>query len=251
VSSQILLALFPTVAAHGIMKPSSLTDEPMLKVEYRGERLLLLHQKALFWPARKTLVIADPHFGKAAAFRRLGVPIPRGTTNGTLARLSAVLAETRTERLVILGDFFHARAGRAEATLAALAAWRDAHRELEITLVRGNHDHNSGDPPCDWDIDCVAEPLIDPPFAFAHSPQQHDDFYVLAGHLHPAIWLSDAQGTIRAACFWFGADDAVLPAFGDFTGTHAISPEMADRVFAVGPDSVIEVTRRPKARRAV
>jgi uncharacterized protein len=231
------------------MKPATLMDELMLEVEYRDELLVLLHQKALFWPARKTLVIADPHFGKAATFRRLGVPIPRGTTNGTLARLTTVLAKTRAERLVILGDFFHARAGRAESTLADLAAWRERHHALAITLVRGNHDHTAGDPPCDWDIDCVAEPFIDPPFAFAHSPQQHGEAYVLAGHLHPAIWLSDAQGTIRAPCFWFGANDAVLPAFGDFTGTHAISPQAGDRVF--GPDAVIEVTPRRRARRAV
>jgi DNA ligase-associated metallophosphoesterase len=222
----------------------------MLEVEIRGERLVLLHHKAVLWPARKTLVIADPHFGKAAAFRRLGVPIPRGTTNGTLARLTTVLTNTAAERLVVLGDFFHARAGRAESTLAALAIWRERHHALEITLVRGNHDHRSGDPPCDWNIDCVAEPHIELPFAFAHSPQQHDDGFVLAGHLHPAIWLSDAQDSIRAACFWFGPDDAVLPAFGDFTGTHVISPETDDRVFAVGPDAVIEVTRRQTVRRA-
>jgi uncharacterized protein len=223
----------------------------MVEINCHGERLVLLHQKAAFWPARKALIVADPHFGKAAAFRRLGVPIPRGTTNSTLARLSAVLADTRAERLVILGDFFHARAGRAESTLAAIAAWRTKHRALAITLVRGNHDRKSGDPPCDWDIDCVAEPFIERPFAFAHSPQQHGDGYVLAGHLHPAVWLSDAQGTLRAPCFWFGPDDAVLPAFGDFTGTHAVSPEAGDRVFAVGPDTVIEVTPRQQARRAV
>ncbi len=151
---------------------------------------------------------------------------------------------------MILGDFFHARAGRAEATLAAMTKWRDEHKALAIALVRGNHDRSSGDPPCDWGIDCVAEPLISPPFACCHAPQQRADGYVLAGHLHPAIWLSDAQGSLRAPCFWFGACDAVLPAFGDFTGTHVVSPAVGDRVFAVGPDAVIEVTPRQTARRA-
>ena len=50
-----------------------------LSVRIAGETMLLLPEKALYWPAQHMLVIADIHFGKAAAFRALGVPVPRGT----------------------------------------------------------------------------------------------------------------------------------------------------------------------------
>jgi metallophosphoesterase superfamily enzyme len=39
------------------------------------------------------LLVADPHFGKAATFRALGVRVPRGTTEGTLARLAAAYGD--------------------------------------------------------------------------------------------------------------------------------------------------------------
>src|ERR1700691_251264 len=109
----------------------------MIEIDWGGERLAVLPERALHWPRKKTLIVADPHFGKAATFRQAGIPIPHGTTTTDLDRLRVLLAATRAERLVVLGDFFHARSGRQENTLAAIAAWRKEHRQLEIVLVRG------------------------------------------------------------------------------------------------------------------
>jgi metallophosphoesterase superfamily enzyme len=53
--------------------------------------LWLLADRALYWPERRWLCVADAHFGKAAAFRALGQPVPRGTTANNLARLDAQL----------------------------------------------------------------------------------------------------------------------------------------------------------------
>jgi hypothetical protein len=44
---------------------------------------------------------------------------------------------------------------------------------------------------------------------------------------------------MRAACFYFSKNLALLPAFGSFTGTHPVSPRAGDRVFAVGDGRVI------------
>ncbi|HET7427286.1 MAG TPA: DEAD/DEAH box helicase, partial [Gemmatimonadales bacterium] len=51
-----------------------------------GEDLVLLPERALFWPRTATLVVADLHWGKAATFRAAGIPIPTGTTGEDLAR---------------------------------------------------------------------------------------------------------------------------------------------------------------------
>lgn len=91
-----------------------------------GAQVLLLPERALYWPAARTLVIADPHFGKAAAFRARGVPVPEFTTLDNLARLDAVLSRTSAERLVVLGDFLHARQGRSKTLLAEDAVIRVA-----------------------------------------------------------------------------------------------------------------------------
>ena len=81
------------------------------QVEIAGERLLLRPDRSLFWPRAKALVIADPRFGKAETFRAAGVPVP-GDSAEPLARLGAALGATAAEQLFVLGDFWHAQAGR-------------------------------------------------------------------------------------------------------------------------------------------
>lgn len=210
-----------------------------MRVAWLGEDLTLHAQRALSW--RRTLVIADPHFGKAATFRARGIPVPEATTASDLLRLGRLIEATAAERLVILGDCLHARSGRDEATLDTVAAWRRSFAALAVVLVRGNHDRHAGDPPSSWAFDAVDDPLLDGPFAFRHHPEPHDRAYALAGHLHPAVSLSGGGDSLRPACFWFGPSVAVLPAFGAFTGATAIAPRAGDRVFAVGPE-VVEVS---------
>ena len=91
---------------------SETTPERNAAADIAGERVSLLPERAAYWERTRTLLVADPHFGKAAAFRAAGVPVPRGTTTGSLTRLDAALARTGAARIVFLGDFLHAREGR-------------------------------------------------------------------------------------------------------------------------------------------
>ena len=213
-----------------------------LTIEIAGEELSLMADRSLYWPKTGTLLVADAHVGKAATFRASGIFVPRGTTSGALARLDAALARTGATRLVFLGDLLHAREGRSAETLRVVAEWRAAHAWLDVILVRGNHDRSAGDPPHSLGIRCVDAPLFDGPFAFAHHPTTVDGRYVLAGHVHPAVRLSGpGRQYARLPCFWVRATGAVLPAFGDFTGTGIIEPADDDRVYAVAGESVVEV----------
>ena len=76
-----------------------------------GEEVVMLPERALYWPRARTLFLADLHWGKAATFRASHVPVPIGTTASDLARLSRALTRTGASHLVILGDLLHARAG--------------------------------------------------------------------------------------------------------------------------------------------
>jgi len=211
------------------------------EVEIAGERVLLMQERALFWPSRSTLLVADPHFGKAATFRAGGIFVPRGTTTSALARLSAALDRTRATRLVFLGDLLHAREGRSPETLRVVAEWRAARQPLEVVLVRGNHDRRAGDPPPALGIACTDPPLVDGVFAFAHHPKPIPNHYALAGHIHPAVRLrGSGRQSERLACFWLRPAYAVLPAFGDFTGLGDVDVSADDRVFAVAGNTVIE-----------
>ena len=57
-------------------------------IEFGGHSLQLLGDRAMYWAATRTLIVADVHVGKAATFRALGVPVPGGITAKDLARLS-------------------------------------------------------------------------------------------------------------------------------------------------------------------
>ena len=207
-------------------------------VELAGEILWLLAHKAVYWPARKMLVIADIHFGKAAAFRALGVPVPRGTTTENLAGLDALVEAHGARHIAFLGDFLHARAAHASATQQAMLAWRERRRDLQLMLVRGNHDRHAGDPAAALGIDLVDEPHALGPFAFCHHPDLATPGYALAGHIHPVYVLATRFDALRLPCFVVGQDRMILPSFGAFTGGHAIRPEPGDSIYVTSGEAV-------------
>ncbi len=207
-----------------------------------GERLVLLPQRAAWWPARETLFVADFHLGKAASFRRAGIALPAGTTTENVERLERALDGRAVAHLVFLGDFLHSAEGRAPATLERFARWRAARPGLAMTLVRGNHDDRAGDPPPEWGIRCVDPGEALGPFALVHEPSPVRGGYALAGHVHPAVRLAERGGqSLRLPCFWFGARVGVLPSFGAFTGSALVRPRAGDQVFVVADDVVLRV----------
>jgi uncharacterized protein len=207
-----------------------------------GRLLSLLPERAAFLADAGLLLVADVHLGKAASFRRLGVPVPSGTTEANLQRLDALLAAWPVRHLVVLGDLLHAASGRAAATMAAIADWRGRHAALPVTLVRGNHDDHAGDPPPELDIAVVDEPHACAGLALCHdpaTPATPADAYVVAGHVHPAVRIGRGIDSLRLPCFHARARTLVLPAFGEFTGGHVVRAGPGERLYAVGDGRVI------------
>lgn len=199
-----------------------------------GERVTLLAERALYWPRERTLFVADVHLGKAAAFRAGGVPLPRGSTAADLARLTRLLERTGASRIVVLGDFIHAKAGRVAALAEAFARWRVQHAAIDVMLVRGNHDARAGDPPAAWNVGCVDEPFALPPFLACHRITQPATGYALCGHVHPGVRVhGSGEQSARLPCFVLGARRAILPAFGRFTGLADVLPAPRERIVVI------------------
>src|SRR5262245_2931295 len=224
----------------------------MLTIEWHGQRFTLDGRGGLFWTERRTLIIADPHFGKDAHFRQRAIPVPHGSMHADLTRLSAMIESHAPRRLVILGDFFHAAAGaRSRDTGDGLHAWRARHPQLQIQLVRGNHDRHAGDPPADLAIKCCDETHTDEPLSYRHFPPDdwEEDGHgssptpaaCLAGHVHPAVSIRDGAFGLRSRCFLFRRNLGLLPAFGGFLGHGTIRPQRGDRVYVLDGQEVLEL----------
>ncbi|MBD8473269.1 ligase-associated DNA damage response endonuclease PdeM [Pseudomonas sp. CFBP 8770] len=211
-------------------------------VQLAGAELWLLAEKAVYWPEHKALLIADAHFGKAAAYRKLGQPVPRGTTASNLQVIDRILEKYPTEHLIFLGDFLHAPGSHSAGTLDALTAWRAGVADLRITLIRGNHDKRAGDPPAELRFEVVTEPLEMGPFSLQHEPDPHSRLHVLAGHIHPVYRLHGrGRQSLRLPCYLLRAQVSLLPAFGAFTGGYNMDSDADQRVYVVGDGGVWQV----------
>jgi DNA ligase-associated metallophosphoesterase len=210
-----------------------------MKIVVHGEPLVLTPDRAVYRPASRRLYVADAHFGKAADFRRRGVPVPAGTTRDNLDRLDRLIARFDTHDIVFLGDFAHAR---VPGLYDRLRAWRQRHRGVQMRIVAGNHDRHAGAPPAELDIETIAGAAADPPFELRHAPQPAAGAFGLAGHVHPCFVLrGPGRDLLRLPCYWLTASDLVLPAFGAFTGGFEVMPAGGERIFVIADDAVVDV----------
>lgn len=211
-------------------------------VDVAGERLELCPERAVHWPARRTVLVADVHLGKEHVFGRHGIPVPGGISERGLSRLAALVRATRAERLVVLGDLMHDAPVAGDTWPGALSAFLDEHAALRVELCAGNHDRTGAREALDPRLAWLDEPHVDGPFVLRHHPADDPRGYVLCGHVHPAWRLPRRTGAgLRVPAFWFRPGHAVLPAFGEFTGGHAVRAEPGDRVWASGPDRIVPV----------
>lgn len=217
--------------------------------------ILLLPGRAALLPVSRTLLVADLHLGKAATFRRAGIPVPEGSAQRDLDRLARLVRDHAVRRLVVLGDLFHARGGCTPQVFAEFADLRAGLGGTAVILVLGNHDRAIGRLPASLGIDACLPCLDEPPFHFVHEPATAvagpgRDLYTVAGHLHPTVSIR-GRGADRFAdrCFVAEPSLLVLPAFGSFTGGHRIAPATGMRLWIARDDGVLEVTRLATARR--
>ncbi|GAA4858555.1 ligase-associated DNA damage response endonuclease PdeM [Luteimonas vadosa] len=187
-----------------------------LEVSVAGVPLRLLADRALHWPERARLVVADLHLGKGDVFRAAGIPVPSGGTAHDLERLATLLRDTRATALWVLGDFLHGP--WPDPVASAWRAFREAHADVDMLVVRGNHDRalDAGAA----GVREVARSIHDGPFEFRHAPPgTPGGAHVVCGHVHPVVRL---RGAGRFPLFWMQPDALVLPAFSRFSGGFAV-----------------------------
>ena len=196
----------------------------------------------MFWEKYKILLFADTHFGKAAHFRKSGIPVPEMIHQPDLEQIELLIKKYNPHRIIFLGDLFHSTYNNAWETFKQFCAQKI---EFRPELVLGNHDildHAHYD-----FLQVHTGNLIIEPFILSHKPldiNQLNGLYNLCGHLHPSVKLSGlAKQSLRVECFYFNKNHGILPAYGSFTGTSKMpkrTPE--DNVFVVTNQKIIHLS---------
>lgn len=214
-----------------------------LGVMLGGERMVLLGERALLWPARSRLLIADLHLGKSHVFRRAGIAVPRGATDDDLQRLADLLARSAARELWIVGDVLHGPASQA-AWRDGWLQWRRRHAGVDVAVLAGNHDRALDG--AVLGMRELGDEQADGPFLFRHLPQADPQGrHVIAGHVHPKTRLPGVPRSWPA--FWLRPGLTVLPAFSDFTGGHAVGREPGAGLVACVEGAVVPMGDVPLA----
>jgi hypothetical protein len=182
-------------------------------IRLAGHSFLPVAAGALYWESENTLLVADLHLEKGAAFAARGMMLPPYDTRSTLQRLAACLDHFSPRRVVALGDSFHRSelAGRLSADdreeLAALQQGRDWY------WILGNHDPDLPESIGGF----VCRSLMIGGITLCHQPSL-SRAPEIAGHLHPVARIARRGEGIRRKCFATDGHRLVMPAFGAYAG---------------------------------
>tara|TARA_R110002051_G_scaffold50073_2_gene97236 strand:+ start:106 stop:786 length:681 start_codon:yes stop_codon:yes gene_type:complete len=203
------------------------------------DQYFVLHSTgALFWEGEGMLLISDVHLGKVSHFRKYGAAVPQKAIEKNFELLTEIVANFKPETICFLGDLFHSSLNNE---WHLFESWI-AEQTSKIILVAGNHDIISPLKYEDIGISVIQELLI-PPFLLTHHPEERNGFYNFSGHIHPAVKLKGlGRQRLKLPCFFKTKNQMVLPAFGEFTGTHILTPTKEDEVYAITKNEVILVT---------
>lgn len=212
----------------------------MADLRFGGHVLHALPQRALFWPTRRALIVADLHFEKASWFARLGQMLPPYDSLATLTDLTALVTATGARELWCLGDSFHDSKGCERLPEAARALLIALTGALDWIWITGNHDAAFVDH-CGGRIveEAEVEGLI-----LRHEADPNEPRPELSGHFHPKLRIAVRGRQVARRCFVASKTKLILPAFGSLTGgLDAGHPEIV-RAVGAGAHALVPVNDR-------
>lgn len=212
----------------------------MVPFSFAGHDLMALPQGALFWPARRALLVADLHLEKASWFARLGQMLPPYDSISTLTDLTALATAAGAEEIWCLGDSFHDRHGcdrlpeRARELLTALTS------TLRWVWITGNHDPGFADH-CGGEI--VEEAVVDE-LVLRHEADPRESRPELSGHFHPKLRITQRGRQVSRRCFVATERKIILPAFGSLTGGLDVAHPEIVRAVGMPAQALVPVADR-------
>ena len=212
----------------------------MKKIQINSQDFILHPSGAIYWENKRMLLIADVHLGKVVHFRKHGAAIPANAAYKNLEELTEVTNYFEPEIVCFLGDLFHSKLNEE---------WQDFEKwveysKTEVVLISGNHDIIPEYLYKEIGVNVFDELFLEE-FYLTHHPTEREGFFNFSGHIHPGIRMKGiGRQFVRLACFFKNANSLILPAFGNFTGKHILTPTEKDEVFVIVEGEVIRVSKK-------
>ena len=257
-----------------VPKGFNLSMQPAFPYQIRGQQLWLSPHRCIFWEEERSLILSDLHFGKTGHFRKAGIAVPQSVYRDDLLRLLSLIQYFQPRQLLVVGDFFHSRENKElslfrrwrddfpDLGIRLILGNHDILHEnwyeqagitvskdlLRIGAFAFIHDIAAAPAGAAVAAGAAAAPagaavagaavetagMVGAAGTAGTASAERPYFF--SGHLHPGIRIRGmGKQILQFPCFYFGAEYAVLPAFGHFTGTVSIDPLPESNVFAILP----------------
>jgi len=206
-------------------------------IQIKNQHFIMHPLGVLFWKEKSMLLISDVHLGKVSHFRKFGSAVPQKAIQKNFDLMDEVINYFQPGTVVFMGDLFHSSLNKEWQLFAKWSAKIDS----KIILVVGNHDIISPLKYEELGIEVTSEIRLDD-FLLTHHPEEREGLFNFCGHIHPAIRLTGlGRQSVRLRCFFKSDGQMLLPAFGEFTGSHTLEAEKNCEVFALLGDTVLPV----------
>ncbi len=219
-----------------------------------------IKRKALWFPKKKILIIADLHLGYEEALNEQGIMIPRQMFKQIKKELQDLL-KLNPKIIIINGDLKH------EFGQISRQEWSEATgildlllKKCKVILIKGNHDTILGQIAKKKNLDIVDFYCFDD-ICVLHGHKVlldkkiYDSKILVIGHQHPAISIREGIKSEKYKCFlvgkWKRKNLVVMPSFftifegSDIRNEKLMSPYLDERkigsfeIFILGENNKI------------
>jgi uncharacterized protein len=209
--------------------------------QFNQHDFLLLPEKAIYWEAEKTIIIADLHLGKAGHFRKEGLAIPMESIEKDYLILKKLITNFKPSRILILGDLFHSN---YNLEWEKFGKFIKENASIKFELIIGNHDILPAEMYQKIGIVNLGISFIFEKLIFTHHPLTEIPAGSLnfSGHIHPGIQIEGkGRQKITMPCFFKKKNNFILPAFGSLTGLKILQKDSKTEIFGISGSKIFNI----------
>jgi len=179
------------------------------------------------------LAVSDLHLGISNEIGRAGITVP-SQAERLAEKLNALKKQTKTDNLVVVGDFKHSIPSISRIEHAEIPAFLRKLEFNEIVIVKGNHDGRIESVIKGVENVRVRKSFAVGDFFFTHGHRtaKTEKSTVVIGHNHPGVRFRDRFGAVYIEPCWVrgkirmnGKDRGliIMPAFNELSGRVAVN----------------------------